>query len=246
MTAIFTRQCVPPGLSYRDYREYLREDFWYACAYCSTTEVEACAIGFQIEHYEPQAACPHLIDQYDNLMWCCQHCNELKSDIYPPPKARAIGQRFLRPDIDNPEDHISSVEVRVEPLTETGRFSIELLDLNRQSLRRLREIRKRLHDSRQHVLLGLVGLKSMSLDRLPREVRAKFVSIKAQLLARNETALEATEAALIALAIRSSQRSPFIDVDSEKPKRAKERAKSLEKLKAVHASSFRQRKPRRT
>jgi len=39
------RREVTKKSNYQDYREDLRYDFWYSCAYCSITELEAMGIG---------------------------------------------------------------------------------------------------------------------------------------------------------------------------------------------------------
>jgi 5-methylcytosine-specific restriction endonuclease McrA len=104
-SGIVVRSEVGPVRHYREYREVLRHDFWYACAYCSMAEIESRGIAFEIEHYEP-AGDPKLEHAYHNLMWACAECNDLKTDWTPPAEARAQGLRFIRPDHDDPRDHL--------------------------------------------------------------------------------------------------------------------------------------------
>ena len=66
-----TRSFVAPKGSYANYRQDLRVDFWYSCAYCSITEVEAQGIAFEIDHYAPHSKFPELKHDYGNLMYSC-------------------------------------------------------------------------------------------------------------------------------------------------------------------------------
>src|SRR5438067_4689566 len=94
------RSEVEPDLPYREYREQLREDFTYSCAYCTTSEFEAQGIRMVIDHYEPRKLRSDLENSYENLMYSCDDCNVLKGDRSPPQSARDDGYRFFRPDQD--------------------------------------------------------------------------------------------------------------------------------------------------
>jgi 5-methylcytosine-specific restriction endonuclease McrA len=83
-SSLIERSKVTPNLPYSEYKETLREDFIYACAYCTITEFEAQGIRMTIDHYEPQTARPELTNEYDNLMYCCDDCNALKGNRCPP------------------------------------------------------------------------------------------------------------------------------------------------------------------
>src|ERR1700722_5601923 len=97
---IVTRSQVEPGKRYTEYRQPLRRDFFYSCAYCTMTEFEAQSIRMTIDHYEPRNARRDLENDYTNLMYACTVCNERKGDRYPPPEARADGKRFFRADAE--------------------------------------------------------------------------------------------------------------------------------------------------
>jgi hypothetical protein len=175
-SALVTRSTVPAGLTYSEYREYLRYDFFYSCAYCTMSEAEAQAIRFTIDHYEPRNARPDLLDEYENLMYSCGECNLRKGDRSPPPQARADGYRFFRPDSDLHEDHFQESGRRLQGKSHVGQYSIEALDLNRLSLRRLREIRERLTECHGLVVEGVLGLRKFPIDRLPPNVRGRALS----------------------------------------------------------------------
>ena len=66
---------MPVLSNYHEYKQYLRKDFYYSCAYCTITEWKARGIRFEIDHYEPVSAAPHLRNTYTNLMYSCEECN---------------------------------------------------------------------------------------------------------------------------------------------------------------------------
>lgn len=232
------RQPVPPVTHYGEHRDALRVDFWFSCAYCTITEVEAHGLRFTIDHYEPQSARPDLETDYDNLMWSCDHCNELKGDIYPPETARQQGDRFIRPDQDVEADHLELEGLLLRGLTQTGRFSLVMLDLNRASLRQVRDIRRRIDASSRHILRGLTALTAHSIEQLSTHHRGRFLSILADLKRQQEKLALAAEA-LEARALREMNRSPLLDHDPDAADRAKDRRKLLNEKKALHGDSFR-------
>ena len=63
--------------------EHQRYDHWYSCAYCTITEAEAQAVGFEIDHYEPVALRPDLECEDENLNYSCEVCKGRKSDYWP-------------------------------------------------------------------------------------------------------------------------------------------------------------------
>jgi hypothetical protein len=71
---LVTRSAVPTDMKYPGYRQHLRCDFFFSCAYCTMTEAEAQAIRMTIDHYEPRGARPDLENDYANLMYACDTC----------------------------------------------------------------------------------------------------------------------------------------------------------------------------
>lgn len=221
-----------PCAHYSEYRNSLRWDFWYSCGYCTLTETEAAGVGFSIDHYLPQARYPELANEYSNLFWSCNHCNSFKRD-YPTEAAALKGYRFYRPDMDDPAEHFQALEVnptRIEHLSEKiGRYTIEQLYLNRQSLRRLREGRNRLFRSRELLVYGLRRLQGIRLDALPREVRTKFVQARKRLSKDAEVATEVVNDALL----REFNRSEFLESASPTGHDATLRKQYLKKVNAA-------------
>ena len=165
------RSPVEPGQAYGEYRQILRKDFFYSCAYCTISEAEAQGIRLTIDHYEPRSSRSDLENAYDNLMYCCDPCNTYKGDRCPPLAARQDGQRFFRPDVDRFSDHFQLNGIRLIEKSVTGYFTIQALELNRSSLRRLRQIREKLSHCATLVEQGVRGLRNFPLDLLPKNIK---------------------------------------------------------------------------
>ncbi|WP_369818587.1 HNH endonuclease [Phenylobacterium sp. Root700] len=228
------RSEVTAGLAYSDYRNELRYDFYYSCAYCTITEYEAAGIRFTIDHYVPQGNTEIDVHAYENLMYACDECNLRKGNRHPPASAQEAGFRFFRPDKDALLEHFSASGVRVNHVTNTGYYTIQSLDLNRQSLRRLREYRERLAETHEYVVAGIHALRHVRIDRFPKHVRTQVLNaIKSAQEAANEREEE------IETTLRDFARSPLLDRDPDAETRAKERTRELDQMKALHPGAWR-------
>lgn len=231
---LVTRSIVTPGKEYKEYLNNLRYDFFYSCAYCTMSEAEAQAIRFVIDHYEPRKAHPDLEHVYENLMYSCDECNMRKGDRCPPPNARADNYRFFRPDQDIREEHFELVGIRLESKSNVGYYSIEALDLNRRSLWKLREVRKRLIECEKHVAEGIIGLRKFRIDRLPPSIKgAAARAIRKAVLAADRFTTEIDDI------LREHARSQLIEADSKSPPHSQERAEKLKRLQALYPGSWR-------
>jgi hypothetical protein len=119
-------------------RETLRQLYQFRCGYCGTSEVDV-GSELEIDHYQPRSKGGS--DNFSNLVYCCPACNRFKSDYWDP----SSPLRVLHPKRDNPSEHFREGEYGLLiPLTETGIFHIERLQLNRPQLvaQRLRKKRE--------------------------------------------------------------------------------------------------------
>jgi hypothetical protein len=232
-SSLVERSAVTPGLPYNQYKEILREDFLWSCAFCTISEYEAQAIRMTIDHYEPQKVRPDLVNSYDNLMYCCDDCNGLKGDRCPPEKARVDGHRFFRPDQDYRHEHFqqgsNQTHIYLDGKTNVGQFTIEFLDLNRPTLLRLRKLRERLANCHQHVLNGVLGLRRFPIDRLPQSIRGiarhriqQWVGVSIKFPDEVDKVL------------RGITYSPMVDNDPEKEKRAAVRTAKQRNLEGLY------------
>lgn len=234
--SLVVRSAVPPGKPYGDYRQSLRKDFLYSCAYCRMTEAEAQAIRFTIDHYEPQNARPDLVNIYDNLMYCCDECNTRKGDRCPPPDARTRGIRFFRPDTDYWHEHFKKQGYRLEKVSNVGGFSIDALDLNRAALRKLREIRERLFRCDEYIAEGISALLRFKIDRLPPHIRGRAVKH-----IRDAVDFRATLTGALEQILSEFARSPLLDVESEDElrERGRERQARLKEVEDLYPGTWR-------
>jgi hypothetical protein len=233
-TPSVTRSQVPSGRPYHEYKPFLQQDFLCSCAYCTMSEAEAQAIRFTIDHYEPRKIRPDLQDIYHNLMYACDECNRRKGDRSPPPEAREAGHRFFRPDHDVHSSHFTAAGIRLEAKTNTGKYSILALDLNRQGLRRLRELRQRLIHCEVLAAQGVRGLLSYPIDRLPPEVRAKALVARRSVATMQTKIVSEIEDILMAYA-----RSSVLDDEPKSEEEIRERAEALKSIEGLYPGNWR-------
>ncbi len=120
---------------WRKYREILRVDFEFRCAYCEMTEASVFGIGaFGIDHFRPKSRYPELDCTYSNLYYCCNDCNRYKGAIWPSEDSSTRGYFFPDPCVCCPvPDHFElNGEAFLVPSTRAGGFAIEVLGLNRE------------------------------------------------------------------------------------------------------------------
>ena len=225
---VVIRSQVDPKKNYLDYRDALRYDFLYSCAYCWITEIEASGLGFSIDHYYPQKARPESKNEYSNLMWSCHSCNRYKSDFSPSEHDIKFGRVILRPDNDDPRDHYDYMEYSLSGKTPIGEFNIKWLDLNRMQLRRLRRIREKFYASNSYIAYGISELSKIKLDTINPQKRYIFLKIRNQVIEYKERVVDSMDEL-----IRDFAHSPFLDSDPDKKKRLKARKEFLDSQKVI-------------
>ncbi|THV13864.1 HNH endonuclease [Rhizobium rhizophilum] len=223
---LVVRSDVAPGLRYGEYKNTLRRDFFYSCAYCTMSEAEASAIRFTIDHYEPRSARPDLEHEYTNLMYACDACNTFKGPRVVPDEAKVDGIRFFRPDMDRYVDHFRRSGIRITALSKLADFSIDALELNRLGLRRLRDLRQRLVNCEEMVLAGIRALSRFRVDQLPPEIRKSAINAIKQLDLTQEAIATALNEVL-----REHARSQLLDTEDDPV----ERKARLNRLKGTEA-----------
>ena len=133
--------------------EAIRRRYQYACGYCGVTEVDVGG-GLTVDHHRPRSAGGG--DDEDNLVYACARCNQYKGDFWPASDGVAPQQRVLHPQLDDLAVHLVEDERtgHLQGLSETGRFHITLLRLNRPQLVAHRLARKlqRILGEKQHLL----------------------------------------------------------------------------------------------
>lgn len=176
--SVIVRSGVPIRSAYGQYREDLRRDFFCSCCYCTIAECEAQAISFEIDHYKPSKKFPELSKNYTNLMYSCRLCNRYKGDVSATPEQEENGDRFVKMDVDVYVDHFDLKGAQLSGKTNIGTYSIAFLNLNRPTLVRLREIRRKLYDCLDFTRGGVFQLRNYRIDRLPERFRARALELK--------------------------------------------------------------------
>lgn len=111
-------------------RLLVRERAQYACEYCTVTETDSGG-ELTIDHYHPPSK-GGSFDDLSNLLYCCQRCNNYKSDYWP---RRPANIPLWNPRNEHREQHMVVLENgTVYPTTPIGTFTIQRLRLNRPPL----------------------------------------------------------------------------------------------------------------
>ena len=149
------------------------------CGYCGVGE-EDVGGELTVDHYVPVSAGGG--DSDDNLVYACFRCNLFKREFHPTDEDRAKGHLVLHPMRANSTEHWRPDETtgRLEPRTETGRFHITLLNLNRPAL-----VTYRLQQRHQELLLARTEL----VEAENRELRA-IIEAQEKYIAHLKTLVE--------------------------------------------------------
>ncbi|MET4199078.1 hypothetical protein ABIA95_003078 [Bradyrhizobium sp. LA8.1] len=242
---VVSRSSVEPGKPYTEYRQSLRRDFFYSCAYCTMTEFEAQAIRMTIDHYEPKSVRSDLANDYSNLMYACDICNERKGNRSPPPEARAEGFRFFRADAEPRQDHFETEpDNQLKGKTSVGDFTTKMLDLNRENLLGLRAVRRRMAECMPLIAEGVLALRAFPIDHLPPWVRVRALKTIESMTDAAASMQEQVDDVLLSFA-----KSEMIDPDETSDDRRTAREVYVKGLEALFPSkgfrsSRRGRRPR--
>ena len=205
MALIERRKPYPSYTDYTKYKPHLRRDFAYSCVYCTIHENEWIGLRhFTVEHLKPQSKFPHLICEYENLLYACNLCNSFKHNDWPSDDPLTDGIGYLNPCVHDYEDHFTCDDTSaiVRGVTPAARYMVERLHLNRRHLVDLRVTRRRQEDVHEEALeqydqiLSLISqrLESSSLPAHTRhrleEAESRLRSERDHEVARWETRLQ--------------------------------------------------------
>ncbi|MBI1745141.1 MAG: HNH endonuclease [Acidobacteria bacterium] len=111
----------------------VRQRYNYRCGYCGVSEVDTGG-ELTIDHFQPVSAGGD--DRDDNLVYACIRCNQYKSNFFPSPNDLAHGWQVLHPRRDEISAYVREDQQTgaLISLTESGRFHMALLQLNRPAL----------------------------------------------------------------------------------------------------------------
>ncbi len=111
----------------------VRQRYDACCGYCGVSD-ETVGGELTVDHFVPVALGGDESDE--NLVYACFRCNLFKADFHPTESDQRNGHVLLHPRRDDLAVHVrfDMTSGELIPLTETGRFHIVLLHLNRPAL----------------------------------------------------------------------------------------------------------------
>lgn len=128
-----TRRYTPEHKNdYSKYKPTLQLEYDRKCIYCLFPDTIKGCDGFGVDHYRPKSLFPLLITEYSNLFYCCNTCNRWKGNKWP------TGVFIPNPDEHIMIDHLRFKKEIVDPVTNEGKYTCELLQLNDPNLVRTR------------------------------------------------------------------------------------------------------------
>ncbi len=117
-------------------RQSVRQAYNFACGYCSVREEDA-GSELELDHFKPRSL--GVDNALENLVYCCTTCNRIKGDFWANSTAE---KRLLHPQNDDLSLHLRQESDGIlKGLTETGKFHLKRLRLNRPPLVALRRAR---------------------------------------------------------------------------------------------------------
>ena len=134
--ARFFRTIPPPNLSpgkdYTGYRAGVREDFECCCAYCLRHEEwGGGAEHYELDHFKPKKLFPELVNDFNNIYYCCHRCNKRKHCSWPSERELNSGAAFVDLCQDNFNNHYLVLENgKLEFLTRAAEYTAKKLRLN--------------------------------------------------------------------------------------------------------------------
>lgn len=172
--------------NYKDYHKYkpfLKIEFENKCIYCrKPSTISKDDSDFGVEHYFPKSSHPHLECNYENLFYCCNGCNNRKRAWIPLNKK---GELFIPNPCDYVMfDHLKFVDEVINAKSDSGKFTIDYLDLNDNEFL---EFRKSILTMIKVIEEKLISSKALLKDLKKQETSTKNKSQRAIQEAYSET-----------------------------------------------------------
>jgi len=142
MRFVRTRPAPVVSGGYKAFRPHVRSDFERTCAYCLLAELFASGEdNFELDHFFPVSRFSSRKDDFYNLYYACHPCNHIKRAEWPDARLEAKGVGFVDLCKDDFENHFRALpDGRWEGLTESGKYTIDALRLNRLHLVQIRTL----------------------------------------------------------------------------------------------------------
>lgn len=162
--------------NYRDYKQFLREDFKKKCGYTNCLDDWFGGVTtFQIDHFLPQSVYPKLKTKYNNLVYCCSYVNRAKSNDegnYLDPCDEDYNEHFYRNDLGEIMPIITStkaVYMHKKLKLYLRRYSIIwMLEQLEQKMQTLRELIENTDNEEAKELFIQITIKYMDYKKFLR------------------------------------------------------------------------------
>ena len=153
-------QNPPVYREYRSYKECLRLEFEYRCAYCHIHEAEdGGSKKFHIDHYLPKSKFPEKRCNYSNLFYLCADCNRLKGNYWANWIQKILHEYILNPCDHDCDIHFDRSKSAWTPKTSVAKWNIGKLRLNSEKQIIVRDARtlflKTIEETAKHSLKSL-------------------------------------------------------------------------------------------
>lgn len=155
-------------------RQTVRRAYNFACGYCGVREEDA-GSELELDHFKPRSLDGG--DELENLVYCCTTCNRIKGNFGADSTAE---KRLLHPQQDDLTLHLrQESDGLLTGLTETGKFHLKRLRLNRPPLVALRRARMENARLREELRQSQAAQKELTehLQKLDGEIERIYKEI---------------------------------------------------------------------
>jgi hypothetical protein len=119
-------------------KEFVRRRANHRCEYCGLAQANFSVSRFQVEHIVARKHDGG--DELDNLALACLHCNSHKgTDLSGLDPLTGALTRLYHPRRDAWDDHFRQHGILIAGLTDIGRTTVRVLNMNSKQQLRLRE-----------------------------------------------------------------------------------------------------------
>lgn len=155
-----------PKYGHKSIKEAVKAESHGKCAYCESKPLHVSS--GQIDHVVPKSVAPQLSFEWSNLIFCCEKCNQFKSNH----------EGFIDPVVHDPEACLQWAGPMVFPVTdaasgavnEEAKFTVSTIRLNRAEL---------LEQRKEALDKIILSIESISNVRDP----SRFAALKSALVA---------------------------------------------------------------
>lgn len=132
---------APATGTYKNWKPELRKEGRRQCVYCAIGEsLFGGERNFHVEHYRPKSRFSDLTNSFPNLFYCCAICNSFKGSDWPSdPTTDLSNSSYPDPSAIDYADFLSVNGAGiVSSSTNSGKYVVERLNLNRAQLQMIR------------------------------------------------------------------------------------------------------------